>query len=67
MQMKNFVNEEENSAFDYELSNDDIQRIEESIQQVKLGKTVPHEAVRAWVFSLGTNNPLPMPQSYDFK
>jgi predicted transcriptional regulator len=33
------------------------------LQSARAGRTVPHEQVRAWVKSLGTANPLPLPQS----
>jgi predicted transcriptional regulator len=33
------------------------------LESGRAGRTVPHEQVRAWVQSLGTANPSPLPQS----
>jgi predicted transcriptional regulator len=34
----------------------------EALADVEAGRTVPHEKVVAWIDSLGTKNPLPMPR-----
>lgn len=37
------------------------------LESARAGRTVPHEQVRAWVKSLNTDNPLPLPQSDNTK
>ena len=40
-------------------------RTREALTDVAAGRTVPHETVVEWVKSLGTEKPLPLPQSAD--
>lgn len=40
-----------------------IAGIEEALEALDRGESVPHEAVKVWVESLGTDNPLPKPKS----
>lgn len=35
------------------------------LESARAGRVVAHERVRAWVKSLGTDKPLPLPQSND--
>ena len=34
----------------------------EGLADVDAGRLIPHEKVTAWALSLGTDNPLPLPQ-----
>lgn len=34
----------------------------EGLADVDAGRTISHEAMKAWAASLGTDNPLPLPQ-----
>ena len=40
-----------------------IAEIQRGVADADAGRTVPHNAVRAWIDSLGTDEKLPMPQS----
>jgi predicted transcriptional regulator len=35
----------------------------EALEDVRLGRTIPHEAMVAWMDSLETDNPLPPPRA----
>ncbi len=45
-----------------ELSDWQEAQIRAGIEEADRGETVPHEEVAAWLRSLGTDNPLPVPE-----
>ncbi len=55
------VNRALTDLVDQEGERDRLTRI--GLESAHAGRTVPHEQVRAWVKSLNTDNPLPLPQS----
>jgi predicted transcriptional regulator len=52
-----------NEAIDQylELHNRRYQQVLEAIEECDQGLVIPHDEVMAWVESLGTDHPLPMP------
>ncbi len=53
-----------NEAVEMMLDRSDWQeaQIRAGIEEADRGETVPHEEVAAWLRSLGTDNPLPVPE-----
>ncbi len=51
----------ENSEEAFELTDWQLKGVEEAERSLAEGKTIPHEAISAWIDSLDTDNPLPRP------
>ena len=52
-----------NDQYNYELTEEQIAGIEEAVREIEAGKVIPHEAVKAWAESLGTDHELPPPSA----
>ncbi|WP_459863964.1 hypothetical protein [Endothiovibrio diazotrophicus] len=62
------VDEEELAALvtdevDFELTPEELARVEEGFAQIDAGRGIPHDAMEAWAKSWGTDAELPEPRA----